>query len=220
MSASTIWIAIGVISGTIAAFSLPYGFYLKSQEKNTKTPAEQSSVAIGKIEKSGDVIGRDKIVYDQRVIKPAKDTEQADTGKKIAVAKIKLKRYIDDYKLNIEEEKQSYFKESDRIASNMSGRGIGRSGVHIKAQMDHAIETKKKAEALFTKLTRNIEDVLLENFDSNLLSQIPSLREEYDEYKSLEQMNKVLYKIMEDNVKSWEVKIGMSINVTKNFTLK
>lgn len=194
MSASNIWITIGLILGAMGTFSFSYGFYLKTHEDPPK-PAEEK----------------------RQVNKPIPDMKQVDIQN---VAKIKVNRYLDDYKASIEELKQAYFKKSTMIAENMSGRGVLRSSIHIKAQMDYAIETKKEINTLFIQMSRNIEDVLLETFNTNTLSNVAKLQEEYKKYNYLIEMNKIIYKEMEDNVKSWNVRINGSMGITKDFTLE
>ena len=62
MSANS-WIILGVIATAVAGFSLPYGFYLKSQEKNSSSENHTSiKTQINNPSINGDVVSGDKIV--------------------------------------------------------------------------------------------------------------------------------------------------------------
>lgn len=55
------WIFVGILTGMISLFSIPYGFYLKS--KNTDQPSPHIGVSLAQSKVSGDIVGRDKIEY-------------------------------------------------------------------------------------------------------------------------------------------------------------
>ena len=62
MSANS-WIILGVIATAVAGFSLPYGFYLKSHEKNNSSENHTTiKTQIYNPSIKGDVVGGDKIV--------------------------------------------------------------------------------------------------------------------------------------------------------------
>jgi len=207
-----LWAQITIFIGVLIILSI---LFFAPRKTPPTAEKEISKVNIEKIDKVGDIVAGDKITMPS-----PKEDDQNNSEKKQTITKIKTNRLLDDSKLSIEKLRQEYYKESSRISSNMSGRGIGRSGMHIKAQKDHAIETKNKINESLTKLTRDIEDVLLENYDSHILKEVPELKKEYDTYISLQERIKDLYKKMVNNVQSWEVKINGSVNITKDFTLE
>lgn len=186
---------------------------LPIQEK--KSP----DININKMDMEGDFVAGDKTTnnYNNSSL-PEKG--EGDINKKRTLAKIKIDRLFDDYKLNFENLRQGYYKESSRISSSMSSRNMGSSGIHIEAHMDSAIETRNKVNELFVNLTRNIEDILLENYDIHILEEIPALKEEYDIYVLLQDKNKDFFKNMVDSVQSWDVRINGSVSSTKNFILE
>lgn len=214
---SNILIIFGGICAFIAAVAIPYGFHLKSIEKKKASLESKVQITAEKMENSGDNVAGDKITnYNQPVIGDSK----LDIDKKHSIAKIKINRLLDDYQKNVDNIYQSYSKESNRIASEMSGRGLARSGIHVNRQKEYAIETKNRNNDLLTKLTRGIEDVLLESYDSHKLEEISELKTEYNRYTLLREKTKQEYSKIVENIKSWEVKSLGTNNLTKDFTLE
>jgi hypothetical protein len=165
------------------------------------------------------VVG-DKVEGDKIIMSYFEDYNKNNIEKNKKIAKIHINRLLNDYGLNIENLRKEYYKESSRISSDMAARNIVRSGLNIKAQKDHAIETKNKINEVLAKLTRDIEDILLESYDNYILKEVEELKKEYDTYNSLQEKTNDLYEKMVDNVRSWEVKINGSVSTTKDFTLK
>ena len=151
---------------------------------------------------TGDVVERDKIVNQPTIILP-KAEERPDIETRMKTSKIKIDRFFRDFDSQVESIKQEYQKENPRICSVFSSRGMAQSGEHIQAQMECARNAKNKIESLLTNLNRNIEDILLENFNITTL-------EENDEFKKeasllIQEKEKVknIYKLLEDTVKDW-----------------
>jgi hypothetical protein len=151
---------------------------------------------------TGDVVGRDKIVNQPIILLPEAE-EKDDVETKIKTSKIKINRFFEDFDSQVESIKQEYQKENPRICSVFSSRGMAQSGEHIQAQMECARNAKNKIESLLTNLNRNIEDILLQNFNITTL-------EENDEFKKeasllIQEKEKVknIYKLLEDTVKDW-----------------
>lgn len=67
---ANIWIALGLVALVFSAYAIPHGFSLKSQGKNVNTQGEPKPPVIQMKDSTvgGDVVGRDKITYDQRKI--------------------------------------------------------------------------------------------------------------------------------------------------------
>ena len=162
----------------------------------------------------------DRFKNEQTTASFPKENSPINTEREQKIAKIHINRLLDDYGLDIESLRKEYYEESRRISSDMARRNISSSGLHIKAQKNHAIATKDKINKLFTKLTRDIEDILLENYTNHIFKEIASLRKEHTTYVLSQEKNKDLCQKMVDNVQSWEVKINGSVNTTKNFTLE
>jgi len=72
---ANIWITIGVISGAIAAFSLPYGFYIKSQ-KNEEATVQQ--LANDNATQAATTGNNSPIIVDQRKIEMSKQRPWVD----------------------------------------------------------------------------------------------------------------------------------------------
>ncbi|MCJ7577546.1 MAG: hypothetical protein MUO91_03765 [candidate division Zixibacteria bacterium] len=167
---------------------------------------------------TGDFVGRDKNIYQSQIILPEAEKKD-DLETKIKTSKIKIDRFFQDFDSQIESIKQEYQKENSRIVSVFSSRGMAQSGEHIEAQMEYARNAKNKIETILTNLNRNIEDILLENFNITTL-------EENDEFKKeasllIQEKEKVknIYKLFEDTVKGWEKRCLGHIELTKDFRL-
>lgn len=177
-------------------------FFVNPQKPST-TEKESPKVNIENIDVAGDIVAGNKII-----IPPSQEDNQNDSEKKQTIAKIKINRLLYEYNLNIEKLRQEYDKEFIVIVSNMNERGLLRSSIHIQAQKNLTVETKNKINELFAKLTRDIEDVLLEHYDSHILKEIPKLQKEYNIYISLQEKINNFYRKMEGNVQNWELKIN------------
>lgn len=169
---------------------------------------------------AGDVVGRDKIIYQPAAHVPP-DQVDIDRQGKIKISKVKINRIIEDLSLGINEIKKEYFKGNERIANDFNSRNMSSSGMHIKAQMDFAISIKQKIEALLIKSHRNIEDVLLGNFGITNLAEMKEFSEEDKKLYEIENnIIPALYKQLEDAVRNREVRSLGNVSITKNFKLQ
>ncbi len=167
---------------------------------------------------AGDVVGRDKIVYQPIINLP--DTESVeDFSKKIQGSKIRINRFIDDFSLEVENIEREYLKENKKIASNFSSRGTLSSGMHISTQMEYARNTKDRIEKLFTSLNRNIEDILFENFGITKLEENDNFRNESSRLLKAKEKVRNTYDGFESTVKRWEKTCIGNNQLTQNFRL-
>lgn len=213
------WISMAIITGAIAAFSLPYGFYLKSKESQLKQMEGQSLVKI-----IGDVVGRDKVEGDKIVVKGninLSDIRQNDHAAKTKITKVKINREFEDFNRAESEIIESFKKETNDVANKFNAHGTLSSGIHIQAQMELSQKTKEKVDRLWVQMNRNIEDVLIENFgQTSFDAMINELLTEHNRRSELYNTLKEIYYFLEDSPKSWERRIFKEEKLTKNFKLK
>lgn len=213
------WILIGIITSAIAAFSLPYGFHLKSKESQLRQVKEQSSVKI-----AGDVVGGDKVEGDQIVVKGninLSDIRQNDRTARMKIAKVKINREFEDFNRAESEIIQSFKKETNDVANKFNAHGTLSSGIHIQAQMELSQKTKEKVDRLWVQMNRNIEDILIENFgQTSFDAMIDELLIEHNKRSELYSTLKEIYHFLEDSPKSWEMRIFKEERLTKDFKLK
>ncbi len=188
------------------------------QEKQFLNQDNKQSASMNNVKNSmvsGDIVGRDKIVYPQEI--PMANEE--DRQSKIKISKVKIKRIIEDLSSSIEEIKKEYFEENSRVAADFNRRNIPTSGIHVKAQMDLAKNTKLRIEKLFTKAFRDIEDILLENFKINYLEEMTEFNEEEKLFQIERNKLSEIYEQFENAVKGWEIKSLGTTQLTKDFKL-
>lgn len=143
-----------------------------------------------------------------------------DEPSKMEIVKLKIKRAFEDYEQVVETIKKDFPKESEALANKYNVNGVLSSGMHIKAQMELSTSVKEKLEQALTKLNRDIEDVLIENFDKTALG---SLGDDFTE--EMQRLNKAksalheICKALADSAKSWEVKALGEVRLTKDFNL-
>jgi len=208
------WI-IYVIAAIIAILAYFNIFPPKPVSKDKKISAND----IKNSNVSSDVLSRDKII-DQTATSISAGQINIDKQSKIKTSRIKINRIIEDLSLGINGIKKEYFEGNERIANDFSSRNMFSSGVHIKAQMDFAVSTKKKIETLLTKARREIEDVLLKDFGITNLTEMNEFNEEDKRLSELEKNSiPALYKQFEDAVRSREVSSLGTVNITKDFKL-
>jgi len=138
---------------------------------------------------------------------------------KTAMAKIEVNRHLNDYQIKIDAVLDNALRESSQIAAKYSVNGSLQSDPHIKAQIAHAVNTKKDIEKAFTDMNKEIEDILFGNFGTILLSELDSFSQEFKIFSDKKNGLKELYKRLEDNVKSWEKKALGTSNITKDLHL-
>lgn len=213
------WILIGIITSAIAAFSLPYGFHLKSKESQLRQVEEQPSVKI-----AGDVVGGDKVEGDQIIVKGninLSDIRQNDRTARMKIAKVKINREFEDFNRAESEIIQSFKKETNDVANKFNAHGTLSSGIHIQAQMELSQKTKEKVDRLWVQMNRNIEDILIENFgQTSFDAMIDELLIEHNKRSELYNTLKEIYHFLEDSPKSWEMRIFKEERLTKDFKLK
>ncbi|GEM_PF-5086848 len=139
---------------------------------------------------------------------------------KIDVAKLKIKRAFEDCEQAVENIKKNFPEESDKLAVQFNRRGVLSSSGHIQAQMNLSITTKAKLVNLLTELERNIEDVLIEDFNKTTLTKINGhFNEEVERLDKIKNKLYEIYKLLTDTPKSWEMKALRELRLTKDFNL-
>lgn len=206
-----VWIIIGIIASAIAAFALPYGFYLKGQERKVSLTND--------IRIHGDLVNGNKVVIENQVnVNAATEMLQSDDATKINVAKLKIDRAFKDFDKSIEVIRSDFIKESDAIAVRFNIKGVGPSGGHIRAQMDLSVNTKNILDEEFEGLKRGIEDILIETLNKTSMD---SAGVEFNsEQKRLDEAKKycvALYPLLSDTPRNWEQKVLNEVRLTKDF---
>ena len=144
--------------------------------------------------------------------------QNLEDGSKIDVAKLKIKRAFEDFNKIIIDIDKGFPKESETIAAQFNARGTIASGMHIKAQMDLSLNTKRKLDEEYEKLKRKIEDILIEVVGKISLD---SAGAEFGaEQKLLDEAKKqcvTIYPLLNDTPKSWEQKALNQVQLTKDF---
>ena len=205
------WIIIGIIASAFAAFALPYGFHLKSQERKVNSTTENL------LNIHGDFVGGDKTV---NVNVGDSIPGSLNNKSKFEIAKLKIKRVFENFESALENIADNFPKESDALAGQFNSRGTLHSGMHIKAQMDLSTSTKEKLEKTLKELERNIEDVLIENFDKTTLTSFgDTFGVEIERLNKAKSRLQEIYKTLTDSPKSWEVKVFKEERLTKDFNL-
>jgi len=158
---------------------------------------------------------------DAQEIKPAVESKKDRSGhdKKIKISKIRIRRVVEDLESDIKKLREDYVKGNDQIAGEFNMRGTLQSGMHIKAQMDYATESKDKAESLFREAKRKIQDIILVNFNITVLKEISEFIEEKRLLEAEENKKVELYKLIEDTVKKWDHKCLGNNQLTAEFKL-
>jgi hypothetical protein len=211
--AAAIFTILAGIVATLTYFNIfPFNKPASKDKKIVTNDIKTSNV-------SGDVVGRDKIVF-QLVSSEHANQINIDKQSKIKLSKVEIERIIEDLSSEVNGIKREYFEGNKRIANDFSSRNISSSGMHIKAQMDFAISTKEKVEKLLTRAHRDIEDVLLRNFGVANLAEIDEFSEENRSLTELEK-NRIpaLYKQLENAVRSREARSLGEVHITKDFKL-
>lgn len=212
------FLLVSILAPIIVGLVLLY-FPNKSSNRQANNLQNSSVNDIKESDIAGDIVGRDKITY-QTIIPSSTDQMNIDRQSKIKISKVKVNRIIEDLSSEINEIKKEYFKESKRIANDFSSRNIYSSGLHIKAQRDSAISSKKMVEKLLIKAHRDIGDVLLGDFRGTNLAEMDEFSEEDKSLSKLEEnIIPLFYKQLEEAVKSWEIRIFGTINIIKDFKL-
>lgn len=150
----------------LLVFLLAFGFMTisgyKAKEAWDKwhcvTPAIQSIATQQNI--AGDLVNGDKIVIGNH-INITGANPLLEKSSMVDVAKLKIKRAFEDFDKNIAAIAESFPEEAETIAEQFNARGMLRSGLHIKAQMDLSVNTKKKLDGEINGLERKIEDILI-----------------------------------------------------------
>lgn len=210
---------IGFIGVCVLASSNIIAAYIQSHVQQNKqlsmTKTESNSTILHDLTANGDIVGRDKIIV-QTV--PVLKTENIQD--QIKVSKVKIKRILEDLSYSLEDTRKEYLKESDKVANDFNSRNMLTSSIFIRAQMDLAIGMKERIEKLITKAHRDIQDIILENFKATELKEIPEFTEENQALVEIEK-SKVpeIYKLLENIVKSWEMKALQTSQLTKDFKL-
>lgn len=194
-------------------FAVPHGFRLLDQQRKAS--------AVSGISIHGDFVSGNKTVIGNQVNVNTSVPTQSDNRSKIDVAKLKIKRAFEDYEQVVETIKKDFSGESEALANKYNVNGVLSSGMHIKAQMELSTSVKEKLEQALTKLNRDIEDVLIENFDKTALG---SLGDDFTE--EMQRLNKTksalheICKALADSAKSWEVKALGEQRLTKDFNFQ
>jgi hypothetical protein len=166
---------------------------------------------------AGDLVEGNKTVID-KYINVTGAGSLSEKSATVGVAKLKIGRAFEDFNKNITDIARGFPKESEAIANQFNARGTIASGMHLKAQMDLSINTKRKLDEEIDGLKRKIEDILIETLNKTSLD---SAGAEFDvEQKRLEEAKKqcvAIYPLLNDTPKSWEQKTMNEVRLTKDF---
>lgn len=172
---------------------------------------------IGQQNIAGDLVEGNKTVID-KYINVTGAGFLSEKSATVGVAKLKIGRAFEDCNKNITNIARGFPKESEAIANQFNARGTIASGMHLKAQMDLSINTKRKLDEEIDGLKRKIEDILIETLNKTSLD---SAGTEFDaEQKRLEEAKKqcvAIYPLLNDTPKSWEQKALNEVRLTKDF---
>ena len=167
---------------------------------------------------AGDLVEGNKTVIDKYINVAGGDQSLFEDVSKVGVAKLHISRSFEDFNKTIADIASDFPKDSDTLANQFNTRGLLQSGVHIKAQMDLSLNTKKKLDEEFEGLKRKIEDILIETLKKTSLD---STGAEFDaERKWLDEAKEQcveIYLLLNDTPKSWEQKVLGVIRLTKDF---
>lgn len=205
-----IWITLGVVAGAFSLFAVPHGFRLLDQQRKANS--------VDEINIHGDFVNGNKIVTETQVNINSSD-EMLTNGKvKIDVAKLRINRAFEDFAQSIDSVSTDFLKESEAVANQYNMSGNLSSGRHINAQMDLSISTKKKLDQEYDGLKRKIEDILVEVLNKTSL-QSAGADFEFDQKRIDAAQNRCekLYPLLNDNPKSWEMRVFKEIQLTKDF---
>lgn len=169
---------------------------------------------------NGDAVAGDKTVIKNYLNIDAGGIIPNDNPPKIEIAKLRLNRVFEDFDKVLKEIVSSFPRESEKIAAQFNSRGTAPSGMHIKAQMDFAIDIKRKLDQEYESLKRAIEDILVKALNKTSLQSAGS--DFSGEQKRLEEAKNrcvAVYPRLNDLPKSWEVRIFGEVRQTKDFTV-
>ena len=210
MFSGNVWIIIGIITGAIAAFALPYGFHLKGQERKSDPVME--------VKIDGDFVSGNKTVIGNQVNVNTSAIEKSDRADKIDVAKLKMNRAFEDFNKAIDEIASNFPRESNKIANFYNAHGVLRSGEHIQKQMDLSVKTKKGLDQHLQDLQRKIENVLIEGLGKTSLQLAgEGFYEQQRLFVQAQSRCRAIYPLLNDNPKSWEMKALNELRLTKDF---
>ena len=126
---------------------------------------------------------------------------------------------IDDYVKDIDNIRIETIENSKKIEEKFASRNM-RGGHNIEAQKKHVIKSKLKAEERYARLARDIEDILVENFQTRNIDSVSELKEENRRLDIQKQELKKMYKQFEEIPKTCDILINGGISdATKNFKL-
>jgi len=172
---------------------------------------------IGQQNIAGDLVEGNKTVID-KYINVTGAGSLSEKSATVGVAKLKIGRAFEDFNKNITDIAKGFPEESEAIANQFNVRGTIASGMHLKAQMDLSINTKRKLDEEIDGLKRKIEDILIKTLNKTSLD---SAGAEFDvEQKRLEEAKKqcvAIYPLLDDTPKSWEQKTMNEVRLTKDF---
>lgn len=202
---ATVWIIIGLLMMGIGTYCVQHGFQLRGIEKKDKIASFEPQI---NQEGKTNIAHSDNVAGDKIVNTYLAKEEKDALGQKNGRVRIKLKRIFDDFKIEADKYLKEYIENSERIAGDFASRGMGTSGPHLKAHIDHAVDSKQELQIKFTKMERVIEDLLLENLDNHDLASITELSEEHKRFSQLKDYVKELQDRFVGVARSWDVKIN------------
>ncbi len=172
---------------------------------------------IGQQTIAGDLEEGNKTVID-KYINIAGTSSLSAESLNVDVAKLKIGRAFEDFNKVFDETVDGFPKESDLLAAQYSGRGLGRSSMHINAQKELSVKTKKNIDKAIEELQRKIEDVLVDLLGKTSLRLAGVAF--VDEQKQFEEVkNKCLgiYPLLNNTPKNWEQRALGKTGLTKDF---
>ena len=205
----SIWKKLAFWGSMASIIGLLYALFVKT---STQSNTQQIISSPGSIQAGRDIVIQPNITFPET-------GKNDDSEKKIKTSKLKIHRLIEDFDSQLESIKREYQKENVRIVSKFSARGMAASGEHIGAQMEYARNTKDSIANLLTTLNRNIEDILLENFNIRTLEENDTFKSESILLNREKAKVKKAYKYFEDTVKDWEKRCTGNSRSTKDFKL-
>jgi len=129
-----------------------------------------------------------------------KNKQKAMQEESLNLEKVKtqVNRLIEDFDSAAKRIVEEYPKEINQIKQQYNKSGTFHSSMHIRKQYDTAIAYKEKIDGAYRDLTRQIQDLMLENFKKKDISIIPRMHAESEQIKELHRKYEVEKKKFEE----------------------
>ncbi|MFH0772031.1 MAG: hypothetical protein V1933_05375 [Candidatus Omnitrophota bacterium] len=137
---------------------------------------------------------------------------------KTDVAKLKINRAFEDFDKTFTETVDGFPKKSSVLASQFSARGLARSSIHINAQKELSINTKKDIDKALEELYRRIEDILVELLGkTSLQSSGAAFVAEQKRLEETKNKCQGVYPLLNNSPRDWEQRALGQTGLTKDF---